>query len=137
MVQIYFLTICLNILSGIILAAPYFHDRFPWASSIREYIFNISALHIVLVASLFLIGVLKIICVFQGDVIIVGDLLPALTLIVSGFTLLIEYIAKDSEIENGFLKKMVSIFVERSSIVGVIAVVSGSLHFVFPGVLFL
>ncbi len=137
MVQFYFLSICLNILGGLVLAAPHFAERFPGISSLRGYIFDKSGLRIGLIAALLLIGVMKIISVSIGDVIIVGDLLPALTLLLSGFTLLVELIFENNESESGFLKKMDSIFVKHASITGIAALVAGSLHFIFPTVLFL
>ena len=137
MVQFYFLAICLNILGGLVLAAPYFSERFPGISAFRGYIFDKSGLRIGLIAALLLIGIMKIISVSAGDVIIVGDLLPALTLLLSGFTMVIEYIFENNEAENGFLKKMNSIFVKHASITGVAALVAGGLHFIFPTVLFL
>ena len=137
MVQFYFLAVCLNLVGGFVLAAPYFQERFPGVLSFRETIYDKTAFRIGLISSLLLIGILKIISVFNGDIIIVGDLLPVLMLLISGFTLLIEYISENNEAEKGFIKKMDSIFVKHSSIVGVAAIVSGALHFIFPGVLFL
>ena len=137
MIQFYFLSICLNILGGLILAAPHFSERFPGISSLRGYIFDKTGLRIGLTVALLLIGVMKIISVSIGDVIIVGDLLPALTLLFSGFTMLIEYIFENNESESGFLKKMDSIFVKHASITGVAALVAAGLHFIFPAVLFL
>lgn len=137
MVQFYFLSICLNILGGLVLAAPHFSERFPGISSLREYIFGKTGLRIGLIAALLLIGVIKIITVSPGDIIIVGDLLPALTLLLSGFTLLVEFIFENNESESGFLKKMDSVFVKHASITGIAALVAGGLHFIFPAVLFL
>ena len=137
MVQFYFLSICLNIIGGLVLAAPHFSERFPGISAFRGYIYSKSGLRIGLVVSLFLIGVMKIISVSTSDVIIVGELLPSLTLLLSGFTLLIEYISENSESESGILKKMDSIFVKHASITGIAALVAGGLHFIFPTVLFL
>ena len=137
MVQFYLLAVCLNLLGGLVLAAPYFKERFPGISGLREFLFDKKALRISLISSLLIVGILKIISVFVGDVIIVGDLLPSLTLLVSGFTLLVEYLSESSDAEKGFIKKMDGIFVKHSSIVGVAAFVAGTLHFIFPGVLFL
>ena len=137
MVQFYFLSICLNVLGGLVLAAPHFSERFPGISTFRRYIFDKTGLRIGLIAAILLIGVMKIISVSASDVIIVGDLLPALTLLLSGFTLLIESIFENNESETGFLKKMDSIFVKHASITGIAALVAGGLHFIFPTVLFL
>ncbi|MDA3941204.1 MAG: hypothetical protein PF693_18155 [Spirochaetia bacterium] len=137
MVQFYFLAICLNLVGGSILAAPYFQDRFPIIFKLRETLYSRTALRIGLISSLLIVGILKIISVFIGDVLIVGDLLPALALLTSGFTLSIEYISENNETGKGLIHKMDSIFVKHSSIVGVAAIVAGTLHFIFPGVLFL
>lgn len=137
MVQFYFLAVCLNILGGLVLAAPYLKDRFPQVSALREFFYEKSSLHIGLISSLLLVGILKFISVFMGDVIIVGDLLPAFTLLISGSTMIVEIISKNNDAEKGFIKKMDSFFVKHSSIVGVAAIVAGTLHFIFPGVLFL
>ncbi len=137
MVQFYFLAISLNIIGGLVLAAPYFKERFPGIVNLREIIFDKASFRIGLISALVIVGLLKIISVFIGDVIIVGDILPSITLLASGFTLLIEYLSESNESEKGFIKKMDSIFVKHSSIVGVAAIVAGTLHFIFPGVLFL
>jgi len=137
MVQFYFLAVCLNLLGGLVLAAPYFQERFPGILSLREFVFGKKTFRISLISSLLIVGILKIISVFIGDVILVGDLLPSLMLLVSGFTLMVEYLSENNDAEKGFIKKMDSIFVKHSSIVGVAAIVAGTLHFIFPGVLFL
>ncbi len=139
MVQFYFLAVCFNLIGGFVLAAPHFSEKFPALSAFREFVYSKKGIRIGLITSLFLVGILKIISVFKGDIIIVGDLLPSLTLMVSGFTLLIGYIYTDNDevAVKGFLKKMDNIFVKHSSIVGVAAVVAACLHFFFPGVLFL
>jgi len=139
MVQFYFLAVCFNLFGGLVLAAPQFSDKFPSLPAFREFIYSKKGIRIGLITSLFLVGILKIISVFKGDIIIVGDLLPSLTLIASGLTLLIEYIYSDNDelAVKGFLKKMDDIFVKHSSIVGVAAVVAACLHFLFPSVLFL
>lgn len=137
MVQFYFLAVCLNIFGGLVLAAPYFKDRFPGVSGLREFLFEKRSLRIGVISSLVILGILKFVSVYIGDVIIVGDLLPALTLLVSGFTMLVEYISESNDADKGFIKKMDSIFVKHSSIAGVAAIVAGTLHFIFPGVLFL
>ncbi len=137
MIQFYFLSICLNIIGGLVIAAPHFSERFPGITAFRGYIFEKTGLRIGLIAALFLIGIMKIISVYTGDVIIVGDLFPALTLLISGFTMLVEYIFENSESESGFLKKMDGIFVKHASITGISALVAGALHFIFPTVLFL
>ncbi len=139
MVQFYFLAVCFNLFAGLVLAAPHFSEKFPSLMGFREFVYSKKGIHIGLIASLFLLGALKIISVYKGDIIIVGDLLPSLTLLASGLTLLTEYMHGDHEDPEtkGFLKKMDDIFVKNSSIIGVAAVVSGGLHFLFPGVLFL
>ena len=137
MVQFYFLAVCLNLLGGLVLAAPYFQERFPGISRFREFLFEKKALRISLISSLLIVGILKIISVFVGDIIIVGDLLPSLTLLVSGFTLLVEYLSESNDAEKGFIKNMDDLLVKHSSIVGVAAFVAGTLHFILPGILFL
>jgi len=139
MVQFYFLAVCFNLLGGFILAAPHFSERFPSLPVFREFVYSKKGIRIGLITSLFLIGVFKIISVSKGDIIIVGDLLPSLTLIASGLALLIEYINSDNDevAAKGFLKKMDNIFVKHSSIIGVAAVIAACLHFLFPVVPFL
>ncbi len=137
MVQLYFLSICLNILGGLILGAPHFSERFPGLSGLREYIYSRSGLKYGVMALLLLVGIMKLISVYKGDVVVVGDLLPALTLLAAGFTMIIEHLSANPESENGFLKKMDKIFVRYESITGVAALVAGVMHFIFPSVLFL
>ena len=137
MVQFYFLAVCLNIIGGLVLGASSFKDRIPGLSVFRKFIFDNTTLRVGLISSILIVGILKFVSVFIGDILVVGDLLPALTLLVSGFTLLVEYMSEKNDSDKAIINKMDSIFVKHSSIVGIAAIVAGSLHFIFPGVLFL
>ena len=137
MIQIYFLSICLNIAAGMILSASYFSERFPVTAVFREFIFKKTGLRIGLTAALILVGIMKIISVTAGDVIIVGDFLPALALLISGGTLLIEYLTEGDEPVEGFAAKLEDIFVKHESITGIVCLVAAVFHFIFPSVLFL
>ncbi len=137
MVQFYFLAVCLNIIGGLVLAAPSFKEKIPFLSSMRAAFVEKQSGRIIFVLVLLFTGIFKILSVTKGDVPIVGDLLPALSLFVLAFTFMVEFFAEKSTVEGSLLHTLEDIFVRNSQIIGVSAVVIGVFHFIFPGVLFL
>ena len=137
MVQFYLLAVCLNIAGGLILSAEFFSEKIPFAATLKEAVEEKQAWRVIFVVLLLFTGVFKILSVTRGDVPVVGDLLPALSLFLIGISLLSAFIADKSEIEDTFVHKINSVLAPNSHIAGVSAIVIGILHFLFPSVLFL
>lgn len=137
MVQFYLLAVILNILGGLILAAPLLQEKIPMLEKIHEGLrINIASRMVFILLSL-VVGIFKILSVTKGDVAVVGDLLPALSLLLMAGVFFLDYYKEQSEIGSSFIDKLQRIFVDNKSAIGIILVVIGLLHFLFPRVLFL
>lgn len=135
MIQFYFLSIVLNALSGYLLISG--DDggvlEFKSGFSVKDETFRL----VVGILSA-ITGLLKILSAVEGDVRVIGDLIPALTGLLSGFILIFEYygnrsLAEDSEKPERFGR----ILVRNKKIIGVAALIAAVLHFLFPRVLLL
>lgn len=137
MVQFYLLAVILNILGGLILAAPLLQEKIPMLEKLHEGLrINIASRMVFILLSL-VVGIFKILSVTKGDVAVVGDLLPALSLLLMAGVFFLDYYKEQSEIGSSFIDKLQRIFVDNKSAIGIILVVVGLLHFLFPRVLFL
>jgi len=137
MVQFYLLEVILNILGGLILTAPLLQEKIPMLEKLHEGLrINIASRMVFILLSL-VVGVFKILSVTKGDVAVVGDLLPALSLLLMAGVFFLDYYKEQSEIGSSFIDKLQRIFVDNKSTIGIILVVIGLLHFLFPRVLFL
>ncbi len=137
MVQFYFLAVCLNIIGGMILAAPSFEEKFPFLLNMKQALVEKQPGRVIFVLLLLITGLFKILSVTKGDIPVVGDLLPALSLFLLACTLIVDFLAEKSSVEGTMVHSLEGILVKNGRIIGVSAVIIGILHFIFPGVLFL
>ena len=135
MLQFYFLSIVLNALGGYLLffgdsnEVPEFKGRFSLKDETFRFVVGILAV---------LVGFLKLLSAIEGDVPIIGDLVPALAGFLSGFILIFEYYRNRATVESSEnTQKIDRILVSNKKIIGVIALAAAALHFVFPRVLLL
>ncbi len=137
MVQFYLLAVILNILGGLILAAPLFQEKIPMLGSLHEALrINIASRMIFIILSV-AVGIFKLLSVTRGDVAVVGDLLPALSLLLMSGVFFLDYYKEQSEVGSSLIDKLQRIFVDNKSSIGILLVIIGLLHFLFPRVLFL
>ena len=137
MVQFYLLAVILNILGGLILSAPLLQEKIPMLERLHEGLrINIASRMVFILLSV-VVGIFKILSVTKGDVAVVGDLLPALSLLLMAGVFFLDYYKEQSEIGSSFIDKLQRIFVDNKSAIGITLVVIGLLHFLFPRVLFL
>lgn len=83
------------------------------------------------------VGLMKILSVFRNDIPVIGDLLPALTGLLSGFTLLFEYYVLHASTEIVLSEFMTKMFINSRKYIGILTVFIAVLHFVFPQVILL
>ncbi|MDR2375099.1 MAG: hypothetical protein LBD96_01520 [Treponema sp.] len=81
-------------------------------------------------------GLLKLLSPVQGDIPVVGDLVPAATGLVTGFILLFDYYHGRSFFEEGD-SRMTQIITVNRKWIGFVAMIAAILHFIFPQVLLL
>lgn len=131
MVQIYFLLVVFNILAGLMLSGEFLESKLeafkPFHDLISSEVFKatIGCLGTI-------VGFLSLFIVYEGNLIIVGDIIPAVVLIIAGLSLFIGYIVKEDFDGGSFYKWFNSIFIKNSTIVGIVAIFFGLVHFLVP-----
>lgn len=133
MVQIYFLSILLNLLGGFGLASETMVERISGFRIFTEFFEGRKTLKLVVGILSFIVGILKLLS--SMDVTVAGDLLPALCNIAVGISLTLDYYKDRSEV--GSSEKVNDFFARNSSFIGVAAVIFGVIHFFIPRVLLL
>jgi hypothetical protein len=83
------------------------------------------------------VGFFKLLTVMRGDIPVIGDLVPSLAGIAAGFSLLLEFYRSNSSVTTNALDKVEAILIGQRRIIGIVAVVSGFVHFLFANILFL
>jgi hypothetical protein len=136
MIQFYFLSVFLNVLAGIaLLSADYPEGSSPFSglrSFFRSDSFSLTAGTLSIAA-----GIFKFLTPIEGDVPVIGDLLPALSGLSSGFSLLLGYYCAKSAVSSKTMDRLKRIFIEKRKTLGIIALTAGILHFVFPRIILL
>ena len=151
MLQFYFLSILLNLVTGLVLFCEkdqvqdeflggdfaFDEDNDAGTSSSILGFMESKNFKLVLGVLSVLVGLLKLLSVVQNDVPVIGDLFPAVVGLMGGFCVLLQFYMETNSIDyapNGLLQ---SIFVENRRTIGICCLVVATLHFVFPKVLFL
>jgi TctA family transporter len=138
MIQFYFLSIVLNALSGYVLS------RDTGDVSIGDDAdtgFRLSLQNetsrLILGVLTIVMGLLKILSSFQGDLPIIGDFIPAVAGFFAGFSLVFEYYRSRSTLEPEHTDKIEHLLIHNKKWIGYFALAAAALHFLFPSVLFL
>ncbi len=135
MIQFFFLSVLLNIVGGAVLASDFLEGKLPLFARITELFKEKANSRLILGILSVIVGILKILSVVPGDVKIVGDLLPALSGLLIGFGLIVEYYQTRTDVQTE--NNLNTILDNYKHIFGTIAIVIGLLHFFLPRVLFL
>ena len=135
MLQIYFLSIFLNALAGYVLISREeggIHELIK-AFNLKEETFRL-ALGILTAG----VGLFKLLSPIDGDVPVVGDLVPAAAGLLAGFIMIFEYYRSRSTLDDTeHTQKINRVFIGNKKIIGITALVAAVLHFIFPRVLLL
>jgi hypothetical protein len=165
MLQFYFLSILLNLVTGLVLVyATDFTKKQPVndsaagekAGDVKEEVqkkqpvknmklsftgntafFDDHGFRLILGLLTCFTGIMKLLSVVRNDIPIIGDLIPALAGLAGGFTLLVEYYMVTTTTDVKLSENMQKIFIDGRKYVGVFCIIAGLLHFLFPSVLFL
>jgi hypothetical protein len=133
MVQIYFLLVLFNVVSGLVLARGGLKRSLglwdPWFQPFENRL--VKGLLGVLT---FLTGFLALIFVLPGDQIFLGDLFPSVTALLGGTVLVLEYYRKE---EAPSPARIEDFLVSNKIVVGVLCLTFGVIHFFSPAVVFL
>ncbi|WP_428768363.1 hypothetical protein V1L52_07370 [Treponema sp. HNW] len=138
MLQFYLLSVLFNAASGLILVFAESDPRDAAETGAAGLSF-FETKNFRLVAGILtaVTGIMKLLSVVQGDLPVLGDLIPALAGIIGGACLLYEYYKGASSVPVSLPGVLENIFVAGRKYVGVFCIAAAALHFIFPRVLFL
>ncbi len=137
MLQFYFLSILLNMVTGFILVWADGDDANREFSVHMPQIVYDETFRFILGIFTAITGFFKLLTAIQGDVPVIGDLLPALVGLIGGFTLVYEYYRARSTADEDSLPVILQKIVCSKRYVGMACLGAAGLHFLFPNVLFL
>jgi len=137
MYQIYLLSIVTLLLSGVTLSYERLRDSVGIDSILNVAVIEKPTYRMVLGVVTLLVGFFQFLTVAPGDVPVVGDLVPAVTGVLLGLILLVEYYQSKSNVESAFVSTVSRVFVRNGSNFGLIGILVALLHFLFNRVLFL
>jgi hypothetical protein len=136
MVQFYLLSVIMNIVAGYALISFDTGPKGTKFDGIREYLKD-TTIRLVVGILCTAVGFFKLLTVMRGDIPVIGDFFPSLAGMAAGFTMLLEFYRSNSNVTTTTIEKLESIFTSNRRIVGIVAVASGLVHFLFANVLFL
>ena len=134
MLQFYFLAVSINALAGYILffedgSALELKSALPLRDETFKFVLGILAA---------LTGLFKLLSPIEGDLPVIGDLVPAISSFLCGFILISEYYRHRSSLNvSGQTEKITGILAGNKKIIGAAAFIAAVLHFLFPKVLLL
>ncbi|MDR2900939.1 MAG: hypothetical protein LBV20_05425 [Treponema sp.] len=135
MLQFYFLSILCNAVAGFVL---FKNEEYPVSDdpgfkfSIHNETFRLGFGVLTCLTAL-----LKILSVVPGDIWVIGDIIPALAGLIAGFILVFAYYRHHSDIESEKSAQLESFFESNRKWIGIVAMASAVLHFLFPAVMLL
>ncbi len=136
MVQFYLLSVLMNVLAGYSLLAIDTEPKGTKFDGVREFLKD-ATIRLVMGILCTTVGFFKLLTVMRGDIPVVGDLVPSLAGVAAGFALLLEFYKSNSSVTTNTLEKIETVFIGQRRIIGIVAIVSGFVHFLFANILFL
>ncbi len=118
---------------GIILAKNFLSEKFESFSGI-EQLFSSELLQVTIGCIGSIVGLLALFLRFEGNMIILGDFIPAIIAIISGITLFIEYISQEEDNESVIILFIKNIFLKNRVLLGFISISIALVHFIAPSV---
>lgn len=123
MMQVYFLSVLLNAAAGLILIS---------GGTGMEPLFSNKSVRLATGILAVVTGFLKLFIVVQPDIVILGDLLPAVAGITAGANILIDYYREYTTIEISLSEFFQKLFIGGRKYVGILCILVSILHFLFP-----
>jgi hypothetical protein len=134
MIQFYFLSIFFNVLVGYILITGeegnplQIRPGFSLRDETARLVVGILAMAT---------GILKLLSSVEGDLPVLGDIIPAVAGFGAGFVLVFEYYRNHASLNDEKGESINQVLVRNKRIIGIIAMAAAALHFLFPTVLLL
>ncbi|MFI3258177.1 MAG: hypothetical protein R3Y36_07770 [Spirochaetales bacterium] len=138
MIQFYLLSIVLNAMTGLLLvfSSQKTEDVQETVAAGLSF-FETKNFRLILGILTVFAGLMKLLSVIDGDIPVIGDILPALAGITGGTCLLYEYFIASSSVEVSLNPVFESIFVKGRKYLGIACITVAVFHFIIPQVLFL
>lgn len=137
MYQFYFLSILTNVIAGIALAFDRMDERLRLRAVFNPELFHHAGFRLSLGVVTFVAGFMKLLSVTPGTPPVVGDLFPAVTGLLLGFTLCFQYYQERTEVRSSTVVSLDKVFGRHSANLGMLGILAGVLHFFLNRVLFL
>lgn len=139
MVQIYLLSVIANLIAGALLAARILETKVTALKGFVAFVESRPKMRLTVAIVAFAVGILVIMSPIDGDVPVVGDLLPAAAGLFMGYALWLEWFReRRPEIESWpFIQVSEKIFLAYRDQIGLAGMAVAFLHFLVPTVLFL
>jgi hypothetical protein len=131
-IQVYFLSILCNALSGFVLLSGG-----PKTESVPKDLFNNPSFRFVLGIVTAVVGLLKLLSVVPGNYPVVGDIVPAAGGLAAGAMLIYEFYKEHATITSPSVERVSAFASARQRIIAGVSIATAVLHFLFPTALFL
>ena len=132
MIQLYALSVFANILTGLLVASEA-GEGTGFFGQLRK-LFEENNLKFSLGVASLVIAVFKLLGPIEGDVPIIGDLVPVLAGLATGAILLFDFFRASSSIKSTTVERLEGMVVDYRKAVGMAAAAAGALHFIVPTV---
>ncbi len=137
MYQIYLLSILTNLFAGTVASFEGLDDKLNISAIFNREFLDRAGFRLGLGIVTAIVGFLKFLTVSEGDVPVVGDLLPAVAGISLGMILLLQYYKGRSDVSSPTVDKVDSLLGKNANVFGMAGVAVAIVHFLFHRVLFL
>jgi hypothetical protein len=137
MYQVYLLSIVTLILASVALAFERLDERLGAGSFFSEAVFGTPGFRFGLGVVTLLVGFFQFLSVHPDDIVIVGDLVPAVTGMLLGGTLILGYYREKSTVPSDLADRLDAIFLKNADSLAYVGILVAVLHFFFHRVLFL
>ena len=141
MYQFYALSVFFNLIGGTTLAFDFLDEKLGIGRFLNRDGFSNEMFRTVIGGLTFASGFAKLISVTAGNWYVLGDFVPALAAMVTGFTLLLERFSPSDSVEvadpTTFRYKLDKVFAQPRNVYGTISIIAGVIHLLFHTAQFL
>ncbi len=128
--QIYFLSIIVNIIISMILMSEDFGEKIKYFKKVADSFQGLTK-KLLLALSAMLIGIIKLVAPVEG-LPVIGDFLPMVAGFVLGGALLVASIKERSDVENQAIDKLEKVMLHYRGIIGAGGFIISIMHFLLP-----
>ncbi|MDR3192606.1 MAG: hypothetical protein LBT87_06030 [Treponema sp.] len=131
MIQLYFLSILFDAAAGFVLLKGDSGDESSLETEFR-FSFRSETFRLLLGILTIVVGLLKLLSPVEGNIPVLGDLIPALAGLGAGFVILVGYYQSQSSLDDTRGSKITGTVSRNRKWVGFAALGAAAIHFLFP-----